>query len=342
MDKLLRNALLAISLGLWSTLGQAEGVTVRTAMLGEVMTSEHFSAPATVVSFNRPQIAAEVSGRILRLSPRVGETVAAGQALAEIDCRSYVQREKTMAAALARARSQWQFAKDQLDRARNLEKKNSISEELLQQRRTEVATSLAEVDTQTAQHQLAQIDVEHCGIKAPFEALVSKRLASEGSLASPGTPLLELVQLTQLEVAAELRADQAQALADIESAQFLYQGSQHPVKLRVLPPLIEEKNRTCEARLMFVNESAPIGAAGRLLWQGRGKLVPAQYLVRREENLGIFIAHDHTAKFIVLPDAIEGQPARVELADEVPLITAGRQRLYDGDAIHVDTSGQAE
>jgi len=325
--------LLGVTLCLLGQAPLAEPIPVRTELLGQLLTPQSYSAPATVKPFNRPQLGAEVTGQILSMPVRVGDTVKQGQVLVELDCRVHEQREKTATAALERARSQLQFSQAQLARAQNLQKKSSISEELLEQRRTELAAARADLDTQSAQQELARIDVARCRIAAPFDALVSQRLGSEGSLANPGTPLLELVQLSQLEVSAELRGNQADSLSDTSGAVFSYQGMDYPLALRVLPPLVDERTRTREARLQFVADAAPVGAAGRLLWNSSTRLLPAHFLVRRDGVLGVFLANNNTAKFVALPDASEGQPAAVELPDDEQLITEGRQRVNHGDAI---------
>ena len=326
--RLLAPATLLLAAGL-----HAEPLPVRTAPLGELLTPQVYSAPATVRPFNRPQLAAEVTGQILHMPVRVGEEVQAAQVLVELDCRVHQQREKTASAAVERARAQLQFAQTQLQRAQNLKRKSSISEELLEQRRTELATANADLKTQLAQKQLAAIDVQRCRITAPFDAVVAQRLGSEGGLANPGTPLLELVQISQLEVSAELRANEGRSLADAEQPEFSYQGQRYPLSLRALPALIDERTRTREARLVFDDGNPPVGAAGRLHWTSRARLLPAHFIVRRDGQLGIFLARGDKAHFAPLPGAIEGQPTQVDMDPGERLVTEGRQRLNHGDRI---------
>jgi RND family efflux transporter MFP subunit len=311
----------------------ADPVPVLTQKLGSLLTPMTYSAPATVKPFNRPQLTAEVTGRILRMPIRVGEIAKAGQVLVELECKVHEQKERTVLAALRRARVQTQFAAAQLKRAEGLKQKSSISEELLEQRRMELAIARADLATQLAQTELAGIDVQRCLISAPFDAVISQRLGSEGSLATPGMPLLELVQLSQLEVSAELRANQAQTLSGALQPVFSYQGTDYPLELRALPPLIDERTRTREARLVFTQQSAPVGAAGRLHWTSNIRQLPGHYLVRRDDQLGVFLAREGNAVFVGVPGAREGQPANIELDDDELLITEGRQRLNDGDDI---------
>ena len=319
-----------------------DAIPVRTERLGDLLSHQAYSAPATVLPVNQPQLAAEVTGTIMRLLPRVGDSVQQGDLLAELDCRVHIQRERTADAALSRARAQRSFAGGQLKRANNLSQNSSISQELLDQRRMELQSADADLQSAQAQLLLAKIDMEHCLVLAPFDAIVSQRMASEGSLATPGTPLLQLVQIDDAEVSAEIRADEAPTLAAADEMRFSYQGISYPLALRALPPLVDERSRTRDARLSFSADAAPVGAAGRLQWHSRERLLPANYLVRRNAQLGVFLADAEHARFHPLPDAREGQPARIALDENASLITEGRQRLQDGDAVSIKQAGAAQ
>lgn len=318
----------------------ADPIPVRTERLQTLLSPQTFSAPATVEPLNRPRLSAQVTGSIAHLPVQVGDNVRTGELLVELDCQVHQQREKNADAALSRANAHRRFAAEQLQRAQNLKRKSSISEEVLDQRRTELLTAEADVRSQQAQLALARIDVERCRILSPFDAVVGERLASEGDLANPGTPLLELVQLDRAEVSAAVRTHEADTLAQAPAPHFEYLGGNLPLRLRALPPLVDERTRTREARLQFVSGSAPVGSAGRLIWSSSERLLPAHLPVRRGEQLGVFVARDGEAVFVPLYGAREGQPARVDLPGDSLLITEGRQRLNHGDAITVMDNGQ--
>lgn len=317
-----------------------EHIPVRVQPLSDLLQAQTFSAPATVKAFNQPQLAAEVTGQILELPVRIGDTVAKGQLIAKLDCRVHKARERTANAALTRSRSQRSFAEAQLKRANNLKRKNSISDELVDQRRTDLAAANADLRSQQAQLELAKLDVERCQIHAPFDALVSERSGNEGSLATPGTPLATLVQLNQLEVSAKLREREVQAFADATQIHFSYQNSDYPLRLRALPPLVDERTRTREARLAFDQQSAPVGAAGRLTWISNQQQIPADLLIRRAGQLGVFIAKQGKAHFYQLKDAREGQAAAIHLPPSTLIITEGRQRLQHAEDIKVQEPQQ--
>jgi RND family efflux transporter MFP subunit len=320
---------------LLATASWGEGIPVRAQPLGELLAKPDYSAPATVRPLNAPSLAAEISARIEAIPVHVGDQVKAGDLLVGLDCRLHRSRLQAARAVLQRIEAQRQFASAQLQRAEDLKAKRSISEELLDQRRMELLSARADRANQQELIHQAEIDVQRCTLQAPFDAVVTERLAQLGGLASPGTPLLNLIQLDDLEVSAELRGSEATSLQQAPAPYFAHAARQYALAIRRILPVIDERTRTQEVRLRFIDDTAPAGAAGRLVWQGMANQLAADYLVRRDGQLGIFLVEDDRARFHALPEAREGQPVRLQLAPEAWLITEGRQRLQDGDSINI-------
>lgn len=318
----------------------SEVIPVSVQPLGELLRQPEFSAPASVKPLNAPDLAAEISARVVTLPVRVGDQVKKGDLLAGLDCRYYQSRLRAAMAGLQRIDAQLQFAKVQLERAEDLKSKHSISDELFGQRRAELLGTQADRQSQLQLIQQMKIDVERCTITAPFDAVITERLAQVGGLASPGTPLLNLIQLEGLEVSAELRGAEASSLQQGQSIHFDYAGAGYELRLRQVLPVIDERTRTRQARLSFVDGAVPIGAAGRLVWRGTAVELPADYLVRRNGTLGIFLLEDERARFHALANAREGQPVQLKLAGDRLLITEGRQRLQDGDRVAILENGE--
>jgi len=307
----------------------AEPVNVRTVPLAEVLEVPVYSAPASVVARNRPQLAAEIDARIVELPRSVGDRVVAGDVIARLDCRRHSSALATARAELSRSQAQRQFAEQQLARARNLQRNKSISEELLDQRRTELDAAQADATMREEALRRAAIDVENCTLRAPFDAVVTERLASVGSFVTRGSAVIGLLETTGQEVSVALRHDQVTGVEGAAGLLFLSNGSEYAVQLRALLPLADSVSRTREARLSFIERSALAGTAGRLVWRGERALLPADYLVRRSGVLGVFVAEGTKARFVPLPNAEDGRPTLVTLPPETRLIGEGRQRLSD-------------
>jgi RND family efflux transporter MFP subunit len=313
----------------------AAPVSVRTLPLGELLVEPQFSAPATVMARNQPQVAAEIDARVTAFPVQVGDHVSADATLARLDCRSDESRLAVARAELKVTLAQMNYAREQLTRARNLKKNDSISDELLDQRRTDLEARQAEADARREAVKQAAINVGHCEIRAPFDAVVTERLVSIGSFVSRGTAIVGLLEMAGQEISASLRQNEIARLQQAEELVFEAASGRFPVRLRALLPALDTLARTREARLAFVSDAALPGTAGRLVWQVGRKLLPADYLVRRDNRLGVFVLNGDRAQFIVIPHALEGQPCEVDLPSDTRLITDGRQSLVDGQAVAV-------
>lgn len=292
-------------------------------------------APATVEALNAPELAAEISARLEELPVLVGTKVTLGGLVARLDCRLYRSQANAARAQLEELDARRRFAASQLKRARNLKANRSVSEETLDQRRSELnsLTALSAVQEQAIVQ--ADIQVNRCEVRAPFPAVVTARLADVGSLAIPGTPLVKLTQLDTLEISAHLRQSEVVDLERTMAVWFAYQGVRYPVRLRTTVAVVDEHKRTREARLTFVAATAPVGASGRLIWQDTQTRLPAELLVRRDDQLGIFQVNDGKAHFTPLSGAREGEPAPAALTPNTLVVIEGRQRIVDEDDVEI-------
>jgi RND family efflux transporter MFP subunit len=313
----------------------AAEIPVTARPLADLVIHPERSAPASVESVNNADLSSEITARVLTIPVRVGEVVNAGEILVQLDCRDYQSRLAAQQATLVQFQSQKALAESQLDRARNLKRERNISDEEVDRRDTELAALEAQIKAQTETIRQAETNVERCTVRAPYRAAVTARLTDVGTLANPGSALLRLVQLDQLEVSARVRPDEVEEGAAAERLEFVYLDRRYPLKVVRVVPVVDPATRTVEIRLEFVAEEAPSGASGRLIWHSAGDYLPAELPVRRGGTLGVFVLTDGEAAFHPLEGALEGQPARVGLPADSMIIVEGRQRLQDGDAVRV-------
>jgi RND family efflux transporter MFP subunit len=317
----------------------AEPQQVRTSRLDGVWQQLQHSAPASVVARNAPDLAAEIAARIITVHVDVGDRVSTGQPLVDLDCRSHeatlASRKASVASAVARRR----FAEQQLTRANDLRKNKSISEETLDQRRNELAVARADVEAANQGARLAAIDVENCTLAAPFDAVVTSRNASVGGYATRGSLLIGLAETTGQEIQVHLRGEQIESLQNADEQFFDHRGQRHVVNLRAIVPTADPVSRTREARLDFRDTPAIVGTAGRVIWQNDARLLPADFLVRRNNVPGVFIVERDIARFVALPRAQDGRPAVIDLPADTLVVSEGQQSLVDGATIIRAASG---
>ncbi|GJL82114.1 MAG: MexH family multidrug efflux RND transporter periplasmic adaptor subunit [marine bacterium B5-7] len=310
-------------------------VTVDT--LASVSVVIESSAPATVVSLNRTQVAAQISGVISSIGVEVGDTVEADGILATINCADFQQilarDESQLLALVARRR----LAREELDRALKLIKTRNISEEQLVQRQADFDSAVAGISAQKAQIALSRRQVSLCEIRSPFAGVVIQRPVSLGAYVMPGTPVVEVLDTNRLEVRADVPLDAIESL-DRQILTFSAGGTSYPIKLRSVVPLVNEGTRSQQARLEFEGATATAGTPGRLVWTLPGLAIPAHLLVRRNASLGIFVVDGEHARFVKLIGALEGKPVQTDLAADTRIVIDGRHALEDGRKVIVEAS----
>lgn len=119
---------------------------------------------------------------------------------------------------------------------------------------------------------------------------------------------------------------------------FEYNGVRYPVHLRTVLPNIHTETDSREVRLDFVERSAELGAAGRLLSSDNVIHIPAELLVKRGEQTGVFINQSGIAHFHALQNAQDGRPAAVNLPADTHIIVTGQFALNEGAAIKSEST----
>lgn len=148
----------------------------------------------TVRARTRTVVEAKVAGRIVRMETRLGQPVRAGERLVELDATELTAR-------LDQTRGVFEQASRDRDRFRGLLEQKTVSPQeydAVEARWRVAKAAMAEAESLAG----------YLRVVAPFDAVVSRKLADVGDQATPGRPLLEL------EVPGELRleADVGEAL----------------------------------------------------------------------------------------------------------------------------------
>lgn len=317
----------------------AWSIGVRALPLGELLTPLTHSAPATVVSLNESRIAAELTARISTLSVKVGQVVEAGAELARLNCRTYQHRFGQATALLAELNARHELARQQLKRSQSLASGKGISAHQLSQHRTELAVLEAKLNGQNTALAQAKDQLDACVVVSPFRGVVLERLGQVGELVTPGSGLIRLLDLESVELSAQVLSSAGAGLNQGRQLVFHHQGRDYPVRLRALTPVVDPATDSREARLVFdrlpADRQPSIGSRGRLHWRDPQDTLPAELLVQRAGDLGVFSVQAGQAVFIALPGALEGRSVAIDLPLSTPIVTEGRQALRDGDPVTV-------
>lgn len=308
---------------------------VKTQRLGGLLIEKTFISPATAIAVNQSRISAELSARITQIKVQVGDVVNAGDLLVKLDCRNYANALASVKAQTQSLQTQMNLAQQQLKRAQTLQQAGNMSADILDQRVAGVDIARANLKGRLAAVADAKLAIQRCSIRSPYRAEITNRLVGEGTLATPGLPLVEIVGLDNVELSAQIPVDLAESVVRSRSLVFVTNGQRLKASIRNLSRVTNAASGNREMRLTTNQNLAP-GTSGRLEWYS-APMLPASLLTRREDMLGVLIVDTSTgetkAKFVELKSALEGRPAPIDLPVDSEVIVEGRHQLSSGDEI---------
>ena len=316
-------------------------LSVSVKPLSSILIESKQSSPATVVSLNTSVISAEITGRAIEIYAETGDVVRAKQKLVVLDCRSYDLAKKQAEASLRVSRAQLNLAKKQLRRNQQLLSKGTIPRELFENSQAAQQTSLADIEFKKAQIETAKLAIDRCTILAPFAAQITDRMVQQGQLLMPSSPLFELIQSNKLEIKTNLSPTEAATLKALPLIEFVTATGRYNATVRSVIQRVDETTRTQEVRLSLAEDvEIPAGLSGRMEWSNNKQQIPPEYILRNNANLGVMIADNSEegtakAKFKVLTNAIEGQPAITDLPQNTLILDKNRYRVTDGELISI-------
>jgi RND family efflux transporter MFP subunit len=312
-----------------------EIITVNMATIGDVAIYPERSAPATVISLNESTISARIAAQVEELPVRVGDIVETGSLLAKLDCSDYKLASRESRAKIEALKAQIELAKRRVERSKKLTLKQSISEEILDERESELAVLNADIRGAKADLEMASINESRCIVTSPYRALIVERTSAIGQFTNVGTALVKIMDIEQLELSAQAFTQDTQQITDSKELIFEHAGKRYPVELRTVVPAINTETRNREVRLLFKNDPALVGAAGKLIWRDTRAHIPGEFLVRRYGELGVFSIKDDLAHFISIPSAQAGRASPTTLPINTPLVIEGHFSLKEADNVSV-------
>lgn len=310
-------------------------IKVSTANIADIAIYPERSAPAKIVSLNDSTVSARIAAQVDELPIRVGDIVEKDSVLARLDCVDYKLATRESNAKLDGLMAQIKLAERRLERTKKLTLKKSVSEEILDERESDLAVLNTEHRAAVAQDRMARLNESRCIVKSPFRALINERVSAVGEYANTGTALIKIIDIEQLEISAQVFSRDTEQIRLADELFFEHADIRYPISLRTIVPAINTETRNREVRLLFINGPALPGAAGKLIWRDKRAHVPGEYLVRRDGKLGVFSIKNDVAQFMPIPSAETGRASPTTLPLETPIVIEGQFSLKKNDAVTV-------
>jgi len=188
----------------------------------------------TLKAVNAAFVKARVAGELQELKVREGDRVQAGQLIGRIDPAEYDARLRQAQQQADAAQAQIDISQRQYDNNKALVDQGFIS-------KTALDTSLANLNGARASHlaavaaaDVARKSATDTRLLAPISGQISQRLAQPGERVAVDARIVEIVDVSRLEIEATLSAADSLDVRIDQEAQLQIEGSPQPVAARVV------------------------------------------------------------------------------------------------------------
>ena len=280
--------------------------------------------PGEVIPNYRFIVASRVTGRLLEISKRIGDRVAAGEVLARVDDEEYRQAVLEADADLGTARASLAETTEQLEQAaRDLARLQTLEESQLISR-AEVERARSARDALVSRQKLARAQIEqreaalasarirlgYAALTAPRPGIVAERFADEGSLLAVNTPILAVIGVNPALVRATLTerlSGRVAAGLAVELEADAHPGLRFPGRVARIAPALEKETRSA-AMEVEADNAALLLKPGMFVRVGvvlaerpDAQLVPTAALVTRDGIAGVFVVDGRGATVAWVP-----------------------------------------
>jgi len=305
----------------------------------------YLSGVGTVIAYNTDVVRAQIQGQIISINFTEGQTVRAGDLLAQIDPRPYQALIDQYTGNLERDQAQLVNAQTNLGRYTTLGQKGWATPQLVETQNAQVGQLQAAIKSDQALIDAAKVELSYTRLTSPIDGVVGIRQIDVGNIISPSSTN-GLVVVTQLDPISLIFT-----LPETDLPLIQQQQQKDKTPLAVLAYTQDDKTLLDQGGLGLVNNEilqttgsiqlkANFVNTSRRLWPGQ--LVNARLLVDTRHN-GLTIGAsavqegpDGPYAYVVNPDSsVAIRPIKVaQISDGQALIDSGleanEQVVVDG------------
>ena len=292
---------------------------------------DEVSAVGTLRADEAVTIRPEIAGRVVEFRFSEGQAVARGSVLVKLD-------QAELAAVLASSVAQAQLDKQRLERSEDLFKKGFISQQGLDESRSNYSRSLAKQQEDASK--LAKTEM-----RASFPGVAGLRQVSEGQYVAAGTDIVRLEKIDQLKL--DFRVPESY-ISKLKSGQPLkvlvdaYPGKAFEGSVYAIEPAVDDQTRTIQLRARVANPELKLrpGMFGRVQVQlgvrEKAIWIPEAAIVPKGQDLTVYRVIDGKVDVVRVQTGVRkvGEVEIVKgLSEGETVITEGTQKVGPGSAV---------
>ena len=345
--------------------GRVVNVDVTEARIGSIR--EELLLTGSLKPKETVDINPKITGRIEKINFLVGDWMEHGAVVAEIEVDELEQQVRRSEASysvseanISARKAELASAKADLDRAKLLFDEDLLSPQEYQQSQTslevleaQVELAEAQLEQSTAELTELRIRLEQAKIYAPMSGLVSARYVDPGALVTPGSPIIQIVNLSTMVTRGNVPERNIDKLAVGNTAAVhvdAIPGQQFEGRIARIAPVLDAATRSAIIEIDIRNPEAVLKAemfARITLDLGSTReatLIPRDGLVYRGQQPGVYVVPDQQDRpvFRVIETGLtrEGQiEVLANLDAGTRIVGRGATMLRDGDRISTGAGG---
>lgn len=183
---------------------------------------------------NSAIVKARVAGELQGLSVREGDAVKAGQVIARIDATEFQARVRQAREQAQAAKAQVDIARRSFDNNRSLVDQGFISKTALDSTAALLAAAEANYQAAQANAEIANKSLDDTVLRAPISGQIAQRMVQSGERVGVDARIVEIVDLSRLELEASLGATDSIDVQVGQTATLQIEGTAGAVNARVV------------------------------------------------------------------------------------------------------------
>ena len=274
-----------------------------------------------------------VPGKIVARLVEVGQQVKKDEVLARLDPEDQKLSAEAAKQQLVAARSDYQQAKADLVRYKDLVEKGFISAAEYDKRKAAYDTAAARLEQATAQLELNRNQTAYTTLRADQDGIVTAVQAEVGQVVSAGLAVIKVARLIEKEVAVsvpENRLGELRATKDVDITLWATPGKTYKGRIREISPSADAVTRTYMVKVTVVDAdpSVQLGMTANVFVKGGSKVeaarLPLTALFQKGTEPAVWVIDSKTGQVTLTPVQV-GRYTQ----DYVTIVSG----LHDGDLV---------
>jgi membrane fusion protein (multidrug efflux system) len=271
--------------------GPAQPTRVEAFLVKTSVVSEKLEVPGSLIPFEATELRSEVSGRIIQLNIKEGQSVSKGALLVKL-------YDADLQAQLQKLKVQLEMNDKTAQRQSELLKIDGISKQ-------EYDLSVLEVSNIKADIELVKTSISRTEIRAPFSGKLGLRMVSLGAYVTPLTMITNIRQEDQLKLEFTVPEKYSSKITTGKEVKFSVEGTEKSISAKVIATeeAVTEDTRSLRVRAVVQGKAPQLipGAFAKVqLDFGQDKnalLVPSQAVIPQARFKNVIVYRGGNASF---------------------------------------------